>query len=108
MKEKPKKFTFKKGKQETGLAGIGNPYPDTDIKLDKMSVGWIDAPTWNTKDNLWRVYLLVKDDSTSGGFRNVRLKATFNEEKEARVWLNENISAILARWELYKTEPQED
>jgi hypothetical protein len=53
------KFTFKKHARSTGLAGVGNPYQNVDIKLNKKVCGAITAPNWRTKDNKWTVGVTV-------------------------------------------------
>lgn len=101
------KFTFKKQKKETGLAGVGHPYPDTTIKLDKMQVGYISAPSWSSKDDLWRVHFTQKDENEKCGFKWVTLKATFTEEPLAREFLNKNFDQLITL-NLFQMEPDEE
>ena len=89
-----KKFTFRKDPRETGLAGVGNPYPNTNIKWEKKVVGCISAPSWNTTDNKWGIRLMVKKDERPG-WAWVRLKARFDTEPEAREFLNENVEKLV-------------
>lgn len=92
-----KKFTFKKEPIETGLASVGNPNPPTNIKLDKKVVGLIVGPNWRSKDQLWRVRLMVNREMKDNcDWKWVTLKATFEEEPKARVYLNENFDRIMA------------
>lgn len=100
------KFTFKKEKPQTGLASVGNPNPDTIIKLDRMQVGSIVAPWWSSEDNKWAVRLIqaVEGDQE---FRWVTLKKRFDEEPEARQYLNDNFDRIVAIG-LHKIEPLDD
>lgn len=99
------KFTFKKEKSETGLRAVGNPYPDTLIRISKgKHVGSIVAPNWQTEDNLWRIRLLVKDDDSNAGFRWVRLVAKFETEPEARAFLNSKYAELRAKYDLYEME----
>lgn len=93
------KFTFRKQPLTTGLAGVGNPRPDTDIKLGGKWCGTIRAPNWATKDGKWGAGLMVIDEAEENcGWRWVFFAARFNEEPEARAWLNANKAAIEAKW----------
>jgi hypothetical protein len=105
---KAKKFTFKKEKRETGLASIGAGDPPTDIKLEKKIVGTIVGPTWRSEDNLWRVRLMKKSDAPEDhGWKWTTLKATFENEPAARVYLNENFDRVVALG-LHQEEPYDD
>ena len=97
-----KKFTFKKEKRETGLAGVGNPNPDTQIKLDKKQVGIIVGPNWNTEDHKWRVRFAVKDENN---FTWKTLKMRFDDEPSARIFVNQHIEALL-NWNLHSFEDE--
>lgn len=63
------KFTFKKEPRETGLAGVGNPNPDTRIKHNKKVVGCITGPNWMSKDNKWTVRFQVDEKEEGKGWR---------------------------------------
>jgi len=102
---KKPKFTFKKQKAQTGLMGVGHPYPDTDIKLNKMSVGYIGAPCWNTKDHKWGVHLMF--ESEDGQWMWKAVKQRFDSEPDARVWLQERVEALIKQG-LHSEEPDED
>lgn len=95
------KFTFKKEPQTTGLAGVGNPYPNTAIKHKKKEVGVIYAPTWQTKDDKWSISLMVlkKEDEEQGNceWNWISLKARFDSEPEAREFLKEHVEGVLAK-----------
>jgi hypothetical protein len=95
------KFTFKKQPRETGLASVGNPYPDTDIKLNKKIVGQIVAPNWASKDGLWYIRLTRKKE---GGWLWVQIKQKFESEPEAREWLQTNAEKVIAL-DLHSEEP---
>lgn len=97
------KFTFKKHPKETGLSAVGNPYPDVDIKHKKKIVGMIASPNWRTKDNKWAIRLMLKDKEN---FQWVTLKARFDNEAEARQFLNERVDQILDK-DLYYMDPDE-
>lgn len=91
------KFTFKKQPRETGLRSIGTPYPDTDIKLNGVVVGMIEAPNWSTKDNKWRASLMVRQEPTEKdpcNFRWVRVMVAFDDEPSARRILNEHFDQL--------------
>ena len=106
MPDKPSalKISFKKGEKQTGLSSVGNPYPDTDIKLDGLKVGYIDAPTWQTKDGLWCVRVMrVKErtEAEPAPFIWVTFKRRFEFEPEARTFIKEGALEKLD-FELYR------
>lgn len=94
---KAEKFTYKKQPTERGLAGVGNPNSDTDIKHDKKVVGMIVGPNWQSPDNLWRVRLVVLDEKEHCGWKWITLKKTFDTEPDARVFLNQHVTALVAK-----------
>lgn len=90
-------FTFKKEPRETGLAAVGAGDPNTIIKLEKQQVGLIVGPNWRSKDELWRIQLTVVDEKELNcGWKWVTLKAKFETEPEARVYLKENFDRVCA------------
>jgi hypothetical protein len=82
------KVTFKKQPRETGLAAVGNPYPDVDIKVDKKVCGHISAPNWQR--NTWDVYFMVikkdilEDGNLNCEWKTVSAKKKFSTEEDAR------------------------
>lgn len=91
------KLSFKKQAKETGLSGVGNPYPATDIKVNKRICGYISPPNWTTKDNLWCIKFAVNTES-SWGWRVS--KRRFESEPEAREYLKNNLQ-ILEKLDLF-------
>lgn len=91
-------FTFKKEPAETGLASVGNPHPDTQIKLNKRRVGCISAPSWSTKDNKWGIKFTVTKETTWGW---VTIKHRFDDEPSARQWIKDHASQILEKLDLH-------
>mgnify|MGYP001571938629 CR=1 FL=1 len=92
------KFTFKKEPKNTGLYAVGHPHPDTDIKHDKKSIGTIVAPSWQSKDSKWTIRLMVKNnlnERSNCKWKWIQLKARFDEEPEARKYVQENSEALL-------------
>jgi len=87
------KFTFKKEPRQTGLAGVGNPYPDTAIRHNKKVVGYIIAPSWMVKDNKWGIRLAFDEPNGKWGWRIV--KERFDSEPAARAWLNERVEKLV-------------
>ncbi len=94
------KFTYRKQPRETGLRAIANPYPSTDIKLKKLKVGYIAAPSRFGDDN-WRIRLAVKDNDS---FRWVTFKAQFNSEDEGRKWLDAHADSVISKYDLHQFE----
>lgn len=92
------KITFKKEKPLTGLAAVGSPKASTDIKVDKLVVGVIAAPSWQTKDDLWSVKLAVAKEKTEkdpAPFKWVTMKKRFASELEARAFVEQNLANIV-------------
>jgi hypothetical protein len=100
-------ITFKKQPKETGLHSIGYPYPNVDIKLDKKTMGYISAPTWQTK-NVWNIYLSVKksepDDNSNCDWKWVTVKKDFENEIEAREFIKGHIEEIQKKFVFHFTE----
>lgn len=102
-----KNFTFRKEPRETGLRGVGHPYPNTIVKLAKLKVGTIYAPTWRDEERTWSVSLAVQEPVTDENpcpFRWIRFKARFETEEAARRFLIANRDAILRKYPLYAFE----
>lgn len=97
------KFSFKKEPRETGLAAVGNPYPNTQIKLDKQQVGYISAPTWQTKDRMWGVHFAVEKDGGCG-WHWIHVKRRFDSEPESREWIKQNAEKVQKQFTLHKFE----
>lgn len=107
--KKATKFTFKKQPRETGLAAVGMPYPNTDIKLNGQIVGTIYAPTWQTSDRLWRASFMVRHKPTENDpcpFRWVIVATPFESEPAAREALNKSFGRLV-RMGLYWDEEEE-
>lgn len=90
------KISFKKEPAERGLSSVGNPHPDTLIKVDKKEVGTISGPSWRSNDHKWVINLRIIDpnDPEKKKWKNVLLKARFDTEDEARLWLKANLEKI--------------
>lgn len=86
-------LTYKKQKRETGLSAVGNPYPNTAIKLDSKMVGEISAPNWRSDGSTWRIRLMVVDGTS---WKWIQLKARPNTEEEARAFVTANAAKIIA------------
>lgn len=93
-------FTYRKQPRETGLRGIVEPYPKTDVKLKKLLVGHINPPSRYNGDK-WNVSLAVKEGTN---FRWITFKAKFEDEPEARVWLDTRSESIIKTYDLYQFE----
>jgi hypothetical protein len=93
-------FTFKKEKPETGLASVGRPNPDTQIKLNKKQVGYIRAPIWSDDNRKWIVRFAFKDGNS---FTWKQLKGQFDTEEDARKFIQYHAEKFLT-WPLYSLE----
>lgn len=103
---KPAKFTFKKHPRETGLAGVANPYRPTDIKLNKKVIGEIFPPSLLAKDSYWSIRFTVdeEDPNTLRKFKWILLKARFNSEAEARVFLQDKCVMLCSMYKFHHIE----
>lgn len=92
------KFTFKKRSKETGLRGVGHPYPNVDIKLNKQCVGWISSPSWQTEDRKWTIWVrVINNRNPNCEWRNTSFKIRFETEELAREWVNNGLEAALVK-----------
>ena len=100
-KTKPPRFTFKRQPRATGLAGVGNPWPSTDIKLRGKVVGVIAAPNWRSDSQLWTIRLMIESSLPPGWYwKTIRQK--FPTEEEAREYVsshNDDLAALPLRAE---------
>jgi hypothetical protein len=103
-----KTFTFRKRKRETGLASTGKPEPDTVVKLDKMEIGYIQSPSWITKDGKWRIRFMVVDATAGCGWSWRQFKELFDDEPKAREFLQKNGPQLLKQYQFRKTEDEGD
>lgn len=95
------KITFKRGERLTGLAAVASPLPDVEIKYGGQEIGFISSPRHAglTPDPNWRVFLRVPNDDPKRNYpwKNVKLKAKFREEQDARRWVQAQQDQILQR-----------
>jgi len=98
------KFTFKKQPKETGLASVGNPWQNVDIKHNKKIVGTIYAPNWMSKDGKWRVSVMVETESGKWEWRTFKVR--FDDEQSARKWVQEHAEALV-NMKLHHEEPED-
>lgn len=96
------KLTFKRGPKPTGLYAVGNPYTSTDIKLNKVVVGFIAPPSSGAslrQEPNWRVWTKRRKEVTRESpcpFTNVCFTAKFDSEQAARDWVTRNAAQIIA------------
>ena len=95
------RITFKRHRRETGLAGIGHPHPNVDIKVDGKVVGQIAGPCWSSEDNLWVVSVMVEN---GGGWDWRKFKSRYIDEASARAAVTLNLSKIAERYILHHDE----
>jgi len=96
MKEKEYKITFKKGKHSTGLMGVGEGTPSTEIKYRGIYIGFIDFNnSWHSKIQGIQIKLKHKDETQYCKWKWATLKGLFKNEEEARARVQELKNKIL-------------
>ncbi len=104
------KLTFKKHKRITGLAGVGYPYQNVDMKINGKIFGTIHSPNWNSTDNKWRITVsiiknnIMEDGNPNCNWMNILLKMKFEDENSAREWMKSHIDKIINKWNLHYGE----
>lgn len=96
-KQKLPRVHFKRQPRETGLASVGNPHAAVDIFIDNKLVGYIQPPAWNTKDNYWRIRVMLP--TRVGGVADwkwVTLLLAHPDEATARAWCKSKLSIMAA------------
>lgn len=91
-----KKFTFKKHKKEGSYRSFQKDY--TDVKLSGNKVGWITEREYE-KYELW---FSVKSTEHTCGWKNIKLKAEFKNEKDAREFITTNAAKLQEKFELHQ------
>lgn len=95
------KLTFKKHPRETGLRAVGCSRQSIDVKLRKRTFGTINAPNWQTADNLYGVSIMVMktaeiiDSNSNCDWKRITFKARFADPEQAEIWFQEHIDALL-------------
>lgn len=92
-------FTFKNHKKETGLASVGNPWPDVDIKYKKEVVGLISAPNYRQKK--WKSAFTVKTESDWGWIFLTHETDTLDEMKQ---YLKDKFEALTKKYTFHVIE----
>jgi len=98
-------ITFKKHPAQTGLSGVGYPYQSVDIKIKKKRFGIINAPNWQTEGNVWKIMIAIKkpepDDNPNCDWKWITFKKDFEDETQARTYIQESIVGIMKKFELH-------
>jgi|GEM_PF-4184558 len=93
------KLTFKKQPRETGLRAVGYSSQSIDVKLNKKTFGTINAPNWQTADNLYGVSIMVMktaeitDSNSNCDWKRINFRARFADPEQAKIWFQEHIDA---------------
>jgi len=97
------KITFKNYPKATGLSSVGSPQQSIDCKIKKNVFGAILAPSYKTKDNKWRVSIMVdeKKPGRDDTWKWLTFSKTFDDSEEAKVWLRANIDSIIEKYPLH-------
>lgn len=93
------KITFKRQPKATGLAAVGNPHPNTDIKMDGKLVGTIVPPNWRDNGKEWLIMVRLKKPlplpaGENCTWYNAVLKPRFANEEAAREYATGNLPRI--------------
>lgn len=93
------KFTFKKQSRSTGLAGIGEGSPNTDIKLCGVEIGmiFINDGAFNSDGKGWGVRVEGNNPNypqENCPWKWVQFKPRFATESEARQWVQAHAEGI--------------
>lgn len=89
------KFTFKHGPRPTGLAAVGDPYPQTDIKFDGKICGRI---LFSRQSRDWGIAVMVKITPTAldpAPFKNLAFETRFPSLADAKQYLLYKMDEIL-------------
>ena len=101
------KLSFKKDPKPTGLYSVGNPNPDTHIKLDGKEIGVIVPPSWNSSHADWVIRFMVikehieEDGNTNCSWKWITLKKHFDDELSARNFIKEHKNVLLGKFNFY-------
>lgn len=100
-------FSFKRHKKQTGLASVGNGATGSDIKIKKMMVGIIVAPSWTSKHNGFKARFMIvgNDKNENCDWRWITLKKETDSDSEMREWLKTVYEQIVKNYELHEMEP---
>lgn len=99
MKKTKDKISFKKYPRSSGLMGVGEA-PITEVKLNGKHWGQITGPGAFTENN-WRIQLAYQVEPTKekpAPFAWYPFKQRFQEEKEAREWLQQWFATGFQNW----------
>ncbi len=99
------KFTTKRDKRETGLAGVGQIYLGADIKLKGRVVGWIKPPNRNGQESFKIMFKVVHSQKH---LEWVSIRRAFGTYEEAKEYLTQNSQAIYDMFEIKGLEFHKD
>lgn len=87
-KNKKMSVTFKNHPPATGLARVGNPYQEIDIKLNKVIIGLISPPARASIERVWTVrFQVIKpvpDDNPNCDWTWIAMKQKFETAELAK------------------------
>lgn len=98
------KLTFKKEPRNTGLAGVGYPYPDVQIKYGGKRIGDICAANWQRKT--WDARLAVEktveldDGNPNCAWVWVNI-GKYHSEQEARKAVSDRWTELVSKYKLH-------
>lgn len=103
-------FSFKRHKKQTGLAAVGNGATGSDIKINKMLVGIIVAPSWTSKHSGYKARFMIVTISSDHepGWKWVTFKQELDSDAKMREWLKTVYEQITEKYDLYSCEPYSD
>lgn len=100
-------FTFKKGKNPTGLSAVTDPYARISIKLNNKVVGDIIPPNWRSEAHEFRIAFYVKDAEPTCGWKRIQLKFRGKTEQETRDFIKNHSETLQAQYQFHYFDSQE-
>jgi len=94
------RISFKKQPRETGLANAANPWPTTDIKVNKKIVGHIKPPTWMSDNKRWEINISIEGSEPNNpncSWRWISPKYKPDNESEGREWVKKHLENFLTK-----------
>ena len=106
------KLSFRRHERLTGRPCVGYPHPSVDIKINGQVVGYIQAPNWTSKENVWKLKFAVikanilEDKNPNCTWKWITLKWNYDDEAGARAGVEKVMPIIMNRYKLHHFEKE--